>query len=54
LPSARAAKGDTIVMHNLGYFQIKAAPGAWTLRSLAHSSHSIETQGKSPGCRLAR
>ena len=23
---------DTIVMANLGYFQLKASPGAWTLR----------------------
>ncbi|XP_063547254.1 UDP-glucose:glycoprotein glucosyltransferase [Cydia strobilella] len=31
-PRARADTVDTIVMANLGYFQLKANPGAWTLR----------------------
>lgn len=30
-PHGGAPLVDTLVMSNLGYFQLKAAPGAWTL-----------------------
>lgn len=31
---------DTLVMSNLGYFQLKAAPGAWTLQlAPGHTYH---------------
>ena len=34
---------DTIVMANLGYFQLKAAPGAWMLRLREGRSSEIYT-----------
>lgn len=35
---------DTLVMSNLGYFQLKAAPGAWTLQLAPGNTyhHSIQ------------
>ncbi len=45
---------DTLVMSNLGYFQLKSAPGAWTLqlapgrsRELYHIESSTGTVGDS-------
>lgn len=32
---------DTIVMANLGYFQLKASPGAWSLRLRQGRSNEI-------------
>ena len=34
---------DTIVMANLGYFQLKASPGAWSLRLRDGRSSEIYT-----------
>uniref|UniRef100_A0A8C3TQV9 UDP-glucose ceramide glucosyltransferase-like 1 n=1 Tax=Catharus ustulatus TaxID=91951 RepID=A0A8C3TQV9_CATUS len=39
--SARPVIVDTIVMANLGYFQLKANPGAWTLRLRKGRSEDI-------------
>jgi hypothetical protein len=41
--------GDTVVMQNLGYFQLKANPGVWTLRMKSkHSAiYEIESDSKS-------
>lgn len=47
---------DTLVMSNLGYFQLKSAPGAWTLqlapgrsRQLYHIESSTGTIGGGGG-----
>ena len=34
---------DTIVMANLGYFQLKAGPGVWSLRLREGRSHDLYT-----------
>lgn len=34
---------DTIVMANLGYFQLKASPGAWTLQIRKGRSDDLYT-----------
>jgi len=37
VPGAGPSRADTIVMHNLGYFQLKATPGAWFVESVPGS-----------------
>ena len=60
---------DTLVMSNLGYFQLKAAPGAWALRlapgpssevhgiradpALLASGHSVHGAQRRPGSLFA-
>jgi UDP-glucose:glycoprotein glucosyltransferase len=43
--SAQPHVTDTLVMSNLGYFQLKATPGAWTLQvsSPAHATPKTRT-----------
>ena len=43
---------DTIVMANLGYFQLKASPGAWTLRLREGKSADIYTIQRCVLCTL--
>ncbi|GMT03040.1 hypothetical protein PENTCL1PPCAC_25214, partial [Pristionchus entomophagus] len=59
-PSAPATY-DTIVMANLGYFQLKAAPGAWQLRLREGRSRDIykvtthmHTEGETEGGEVIR
>ena len=40
---------DTIVMSNLGYFQLKAVPGVWQLRLREGRSHTIFNISKATG-----
>ena len=42
-PPSRPNLYDTVVMANLGYFQLKASPGAWTLRIRDGRSSDIYT-----------
>ena len=41
--SAHERVVDTLVMANLGYFQLKAAPGAWMLQLAAGPSQDLYT-----------
>jgi UDP-glucose:glycoprotein glucosyltransferase len=36
----REYEHDTVVMANLGYFQLKAAPGVWGIQVLNSSEHN--------------
>ncbi|KAI1296752.1 UDP-glucose:glycoprotein glucosyltransferase [Halotydeus destructor] len=45
--------GDTIVMANLGYFQLKANPGAWILRIRPGKSSEIYTIANHEGTEVA-
>lgn len=42
-PPSKPDLYDTVVMANLGYFQLKANPGAWWLQIREGRSHDIYT-----------
>ena len=42
-PPSQPDMYDTVVMANLGYFQLKARPGAWWLQTREGRSHNVYT-----------
>ena len=52
-PEAAPPLVDTLVMSNLGYFQLKAGPGLWKLKLAPGAAAGLPRSGAASFCGLA-